>query len=124
MVKVSIVCIVGILLALQLKQHKPEYGFYIGWCVSLILVYYGVQSLTQMIGWIERAVSFLKDSDVYVGILLKVVGITYLCEYTRQICQDAGFHGIAGQVEILGKLFILISGIPVFMMVIEQIGSL
>ncbi|MDE5802672.1 MAG: stage III sporulation AC/AD family protein, partial [Lachnospiraceae bacterium] len=59
----------------------------------------------------------------YLGTLLKIVGITYICEFSAGICKDAGFAAVAGQIEVLGKLAVMFAGLPVLFAVLEQIQS-
>ena len=56
------------------------------------------------------------------GILMRVVGITYVCDFSAGICRDSGYGFLAGQLETLGKLMVMISGLPVLTAVIEQIS--
>ena len=63
-------------------------------------------------------------SKGYLGILMKVVGITYLCEFSAGICKDAGFSSVSDQLEILGKLSVLFAGLPILLSVIRQIYSM
>ena len=67
---------------------------------------------------------YLGDSKGYLGILMKVVGITYLCEFSAGICKDAGFSSVSDQLEILGKLSVLFAGLPILLSVIRQIYSM
>ena len=67
---------------------------------------------------------YLGDSKGYLGILMKVVGITYLCEFSDGICKDAGFSSVSDQLEILGKLSVLFAGLPILLSVIRQIYSM
>lgn len=119
-IRVGIISIIGVLLALQLKNQKTEYGIYMGIVVGLLLISIGMDSLVEIVSQMKRLNAYLGEHGNYIGILLKVVGITYLCEYSGAICKDAGFHTIAGQVEMIGKLFVLVSGIPVLIAVVEQ----
>ena len=64
---------------------------------------------------------YLGDAKGYLGILMKVVGITYLCEFSAGICKDAGFAAVSDQIEILGKLSVLFAGLPILLTVIRQI---
>ena len=36
---------------------------------------------------------------------------------------DAGYHAVAGQIEVLGKLTVMFAGLPILFAVIEQIQS-
>lgn len=119
-IRVGIISIVGVLLALQLKNQKTEYGIYMGIGVGLILISMGIDSLVEIVSQMKLLSTYLGQHGNYIGILLKVVGITYLCEYSGAICKDAGFHTIAGQVEMIGKLYVLVSGMPILVAVIEE----
>ena len=66
----------------------------------------------------------LSGSTDYLGFLFKAVGITYVCEFCASICKDAGYGAIAGQIEIFGKLSVLLMGLPVLAAVIENINAI
>ena len=53
--------------------------------------------------------------------MLKVIGITYVCEFSSGVCRDAGYQAVAGQIEVLGKLTVMFAGLPILFAVIEQI---
>ena len=64
---------------------------------------------------------FLEGSGAYFGILFKVIGITYLCEFCAGLCRDAGYQAIAAQVELFGKVTVLLAGMPVLLSLIDTI---
>ena len=119
--KVALIGIIGVLLAIQFKSQKTEYSLYIAIAVSLIIFAYGIQLLEVILGRIEALIGFLEGSGTYLGTLLKVVGITYLCEFAAGICKDAGYSSISGQIEVFGKLTVLFAGMPILIAVIEYI---
>lgn len=124
MVKLALVGIMGILLAVPLKSYKAEYGIYIGIAVCLVILGYGMQYFAGILSSVEQLRMYLKDNYSYIAVLLKAVGATYACEFCAGICKDAGYGGIAGQVEIIGKLYILLIGMPILMALLESIQSL
>ena len=67
---------------------------------------------------------YLENNYSYLTVLLKAVGATYACEFCAGICKDAGYGGIAGQVEMLGKLYILLAGMPVLLLLLENIQAI
>ena len=119
--KVAFIGIVGVLLAIQFKSQKPEYSLYIGFAVSLIIFAYAVQLLQVVLEQMDNLRLFLEGSSTYLGTLLKIVGITYLCEFASGICKDAGYTAISGQIEVFGKLTVLFAGMPILFAVIEYI---
>ena len=119
--KVALIGIIGVLLAIQFKSQKTEYSLYIGFAVSLIIFAYAVQILQVVLQQMESLQLFLGGSGTYLGTLLKVVGITYLCEFSAGVCKDAGYSAIAGQIEVFGKLTVMFAGMPILFAVMEYI---
>ena len=53
--------------------------------------------------------------------MLKMIGITYIAEFSSGICKDAGYQTIAAQIEIFSKLTILAMGLPVLLALLETV---
>ncbi len=123
-IKIGLIGIIGILLAVPFKSYKAEYGVYIGIAVCLVIFGYAAQYFVGILSAMEQLRGYMKDNYSYLTVLLKAVGATYACEFCAGICKDAGYGGIAGQVELLGKLYILLTGMPVLMMLLESIQSI
>ena len=124
MIKIGLVGVIGILLAVPLKSYKAEFGTYIAIAVCLIILGYGLQYCSGAVSAMDRVREYLDDNYSYLTVLLKAVGATYACEFCAGICKDAGYGGIAGQVEMVGKLYILLTGMPVLMALLESIQSI
>lgn len=120
-VKVGVLGIMGVLLAVQFKGQKPEYGVYIGFALSILIFCYVLGQVEAVMSQITRIKQYLGGAEGYLSVLLKVVGITYICEFSAGICKDGGFAAAADQIELLGKLSVMFAGLPVLFAVIEQI---
>ncbi|MEY8322782.1 SpoIIIAC/SpoIIIAD family protein [Lachnospiraceae bacterium 54-11] len=122
--KIGILGVAGVMLALQFKSNRPEYGLYMGAAICLVIFAFsvsGLKALMERMGVLEE---YLSGGGKYLGFLFKAVGITYVCEFCASICKDAGYGAVAGQIEIFGKLSILLMGIPVLVAVIENISAI
>ena len=124
MIKIVLVGLVGVMLAVPLKSYKAEYGVYVGIAVCLVILGYAVQYFAGILSAMEQLRGYLKGSYNYITVLLKAVGATYACEFCAGICKDAGYSGIAGQVEMIGKLYILMTGMPILFALLESIQSI
>ena len=122
-VKVAFLGIAGVLLAIQFKSTKAEYGIYIGLAISILIFCYALRQVEVVVLQFEKIRSYLNGAESYLSILLKVIGITYICEFSAGICKDAGYQAVAGQIEVLGKLSVMFAGLPILFAVIEQIQS-
>lgn len=120
-VKISVIAVLGILVAIQFKGTKPEYSAYIGLALGLLVFGYSVNQLRILLESFTWMRSLFEGADSYLTILIKVIGITYLCEFSASVCKDAGYGTVADQIEILGKLSVMFAGLPILLAVIEQI---
>lgn len=115
--------IAGALLAVQFKGGKSEYSIYIAVGVS-ILIFLGILGqfsvFLDMVYEIGASVNL--DSS-YIKTLVKMIGITYTSEFASSICKDAGYQTIAVQIEIFGKLMILVLSVPIILAVLETVGE-
>lgn len=123
LVKVAFIGIAGVLLAVQFGGIKPEYGTYIGLAASIIIFCFCMRQVALVTAQLSKIKAYLNGADGYLVILLKVIGITYICEFSSGICRDAGHQSVAGQIEVLGKLTVMFAGLPILFAVIEQIQS-
>ena len=65
--------------------------------------------------------AYIGVKHVYLGTLLKMIGITYIAEFSDNICKDAGYSALATQIEMFGKLAILAVSAPVLLALLETI---
>lgn len=123
LVKVAFLGVAGVLLAVQFKGQKPEYGIYIGLAIGILIFGYALRQVEAVTSQFGKLRSYLGGAESYLTILLKVIGITYVCEFSAGICKDAGYQAVAGQIEVLGKLSVMFAGLPILFAVIEQIQN-
>ena len=124
MVKAGLIGVVGVLLAVTIKSHKAEYGTYVALAVCFVILEYIMRYFTQILEGMDMLSGYLRENYSYLALLLKAVGATYACEFCAGICKDAGYGGVAGQVEMLGKLYVLSMGMPVLISLMESIQSI
>lgn len=122
--KIGLLGLAGVMLALQFKSHKPEFGLYIGFAVCLLIFSLAVSGISSIFEGMKEMAGYAGGNDAYFRILLKVIGITYICEFSSGICRDAGYSSIAGQIEIFGKLSVLAAGMPILLAIIGSIQEI
>ena len=123
-IKIGILGLAGVLLAIQFKTIKPEYATYIGLGLGVLIMGYALGQFKTLVGSIETLQKYFAGAESYLTILVKVIGITYICEFCAGICKDAGYGSIADQIEILGKFSVMFAGMPIIMAVIQTLDKL
>jgi stage III sporulation protein AD len=120
-IKIGILGITGVFLALQFKSTRPEFGMYMGFAICLLIFSFSVTQIKLIAEQFSNIKKYLDGAESYIAVLLKVIGITYVCEFASGICKDGGFSAVAEQIEILGKLSVMFAGLPILFAIIEQI---
>ncbi|MDF2819652.1 MAG: putative rane protein [Clostridiales bacterium] len=123
-IQLSIIGIIAVILALQFKTTKPEFSILISIGAMIIIFYFAITKLDIVLSTINRIQTTFKLSDVYLDILIKIIGIAYIAEFATQLCKDAGYGAIASQIEVGAKLSILVVSLPILLSIVDTISAL
>ncbi|MCI5623270.1 MULTISPECIES: SpoIIIAC/SpoIIIAD family protein [Anaerostipes] len=124
MIQAALFGIIASIAILKLKSIRPEIALALGIAASLILALYGLKEMKQILNVFETIRAYSGIPKSYFQILLKLIGISFLCEFTSDICKDSGQTTIGKQIEFIGKMSILIVSIPIFQALLETIQKL
>ena len=123
MLQIGILGVAGVLLALQFKSGKSEYGIYISIALGMLI-------FASLLGKISLLKDVLNEVSNIVGLnsdyfktLWKILGITYAAEFSSAICKDAGYQTIALQIEVFAKITILVLSLPVLSALLQTIRA-
>ena len=123
-VKVAILAITGAFLTAYIKNIKTEYGQALFIAMGVFLFFFAASYLDGIKQLLERITSMITIPKGYLTILMKMTGIAYVCEFASNLCKDAGCQTIGSQVEMIGKLSMLLLGLPVITSFIDTIDQL
>ena len=115
--------LIGVLFALKLKQMNSPLWIYLSIGLSMIVLFYIVKRMGIILDYLSDVMDEVGIEDGYFLILIKIIGISYLCEFSSNICKESGFLAVAGQIEIGGKLTMMFMSMPILMAIIETITS-
>ena len=121
MVQIGMIGVLGALLAIQFKGGKTEYGIYMSVAVSIVLFLCIVDRLEIFVRAIDEISRYISVDTGYLSTMLKMIGITYISEFSSSICKDTGYQTIAVQIEVFSKLTILAMGMPILLALLETI---
>ena len=98
--------------------------------VALVLAFMGV-SLAAALGPMAEVVTLLRrladlvgGPSVHLPTVLRSVAIAYVAGFGAQLCRDAGQEGVAAAVELVGKVAILVTALPVFVALLDGLWRL
>ena len=87
----------------------------------LVIFFAIIGRLEVIIDALRTIANYINMDTAYIGTLIKMLGITYVAEFSAGICKDAGYQTIALQIEIFGKLAVLVLSMPVLMALLNTI---
>ena len=120
-INICLVAIIGTITAVIIKGHKPEFGILVVMALSLVFFGWMIDVFAEMGKQFETIAEQLNQNRSFYKILFKIMGITYICEFSSGLCKDAGYSSISTQIEIIGKMLVLLSGLPILLSVIDTI---
>lgn len=114
-------CGTGLCAVFAITVIREIHGGY----VKLIVLGFTVLCIAIVIPNIQSVVSFIKTvsekgNGEMVGVILKALGITYLCSTASEICRSAGENSIGEHIETVGKIEILALSLPLFRDLLEM----
>ena len=118
-IQAAVLGITAVALAVQLKPLRQEYSVYLILAAGLVIGFLSISRLELILDTVRAIGSQIRVKNIYLGTLLKMVGITYIAEFASGICRDAGFSALGTQVEMFGKLSILAVSAPVLQALLE-----
>lgn len=123
-VKISLLGIGGVLLGIFMKQAKPEYAELIILGVGITILSLAAGKIMYLFDAVAKIRKQLPMDSSYLTVLIKMVGITYIGQFSAAICKDAGYQTIGAQIELFCKLSIMVLSIPILQALLDTIQEL
>ncbi len=121
MLKIAMLGIAGVLTGLFLKETRPSFTVFISMASCLLIFFYAVNKLSYLADILTGLRAYVELKDSYLTSLFKIMGITYIADFSSSLCKDAGYTAIAGQIEFFGKITILTVSAPVILALLDTI---
>jgi stage III sporulation protein AD len=122
--KIVALAITGVLLAVLMKSFNKEISIYIILATVIILFISIIDELTEIFLFLEGIYDNVSYGKTFFPVILKVLAVAYITDFTAQLCRDAGEGTIGTKVELAGKVIIFYLAMPILTAILELIGSL
>lgn len=119
--KIVMIAVLGVFFIVLLKEQKNSLAFLMTLAMCIFLIFNIMDYGVILLEGLDVFEAYFDSSGYYIKLILKMVGITYICEFGTQVCKDVGQGAIASQVEVFGKIMVLVTGLPIILAIIEQI---
>lgn len=120
-IKISLLGICGVVLGFLLKGTGPEYAGFITMGIGIMILGLAVGKLEYLFQSVSQLKDMLPVSQEYFETLIKMIGVTYIGQFSAGICKDAGHQSTAAQIELFCKLSVMVLSMPVLMALLNMI---
>ena len=124
MIQICLLAIAGLFAALIIKKDKPEFAVLIIMLVSFFIAIRILTILGNAVEELESWESILGGNIAYISLLLKIIGITYVCDFAANLCKDSGYAALSNHIELFGKVAIMVAGFPVIRIMIDMLEGM
>ncbi len=122
--RVILIGFTGIILATIIAQYKKEYSLLIVTATSILIVLAVVDKLMIYFGAINTILKEININMDYIQLIIKIVLISYICEFAVDICNDSGYKSVGNKIKLSAKIIILYLTLPILYSLIELIRSI
>lgn len=122
--KILIIAIFAVITISLIKQIKSEFAIALSVGVSVVLMLMLFDELFNVVQTFYNLSDKAQiDSGIF-SIVIKVVGIGYLAEFTNNVCVDANCKSVGDKVILASKIAILLCALPIVENLFELLFSL
>ena len=116
--------IVVTILVVIIKQQRPELAIQLSIVAGVIIFGMMLGKIVSVINVMKQIAQKSNVSMLYMGTVLKIVGVAYIAEYGAQVCKDAGEGAVASKIEFAAKVIVIVLAIPIIVRVFDNLMKL
>lgn len=114
--------LITLIITIILKEYRKDFAIFSVLIGGAIILFISLDTLHGVIDFIKMLNE--RCDTQFIGILLKITGISILTEYAVSICKDSGESSIANKIDFGGKVIVISMSIPVISMALESLTRL
>ena len=122
--KIAAVALTGVILASVMKTVNKEITIYIILATVIILFLSIIDKLWEAFRFLEGIYDNVTYGRSFFPVIIKVLAVAYITDFTAQLCRDSGENAIGSKVELEGKVMIFYLAMPDLSAILELISSL
>ena len=122
-IKIIALAFIIVICFLLVKQFKPELAFLVEIAGAVLLLGYILDLLKETFSFFDYVVNVAGVNSELFLVLLKIIGVGYLTEFSVNMYSDCGNTSVANKVLLAGKLTIFVLSIPIIKELIDMLVS-
>lgn len=123
-VKFALLALVFAVVTVTLNSFNKEFALYSLIAGGVILTFAAVELIGGALGIFSNLLSGLPVSEDALKIIIKVVAICYVAEFSTGLLIDFGMKSLADKLSLITKIIILVTAYPLVARFLEVMRSL
>lgn len=116
--------IITAILSLIIKQHRPELAVALPMLGAVAIILCIAPYLKGILTMFEDMANRVGLESRYLHMVIKIIGVAYLCQFASELCKDAGEGSMASKIELAGKVMILTLSMPVIYRLLDLVSDI
>lgn len=122
--KIIAVGIICAIIIVYLKSVNSEFCIPVSVCSGILLLIMTASYVSDFISIFSDIAKLSKIDGTILKLILKIIAISYLVEFSSTLIEDFGMKSIADKVVFAGKIVILTMSAPIIKNLIETVTGL
>lgn len=114
----------AVFLILTVKEQRKDIALVLSITAGVGLLLFSITKMSVIIDMINDLILKSGINKEFFTIIIKVTGISYIVEFGKNICVDAGENAIANKLEIAGKVIIVTLSLPLISALVDTLSNI
>lgn len=124
LLKIIAIALIGVMLAGLIRNVNKEVSLYVVLAAALMMMIMILSRLSDVFVFIEDIYENVTYGREFFPVIIKVLIVAYITDFTAQLCKDAGENSLGSKVELAGKITIFYLAMPIFTAILELVKQL
>jgi len=122
--KIIAIGLITCIATLIVRPVRSDFAVMLAIAGGVVILALLVSFLSDIFGTVKLIIDTAGISSSLYTLLMKIVGIGYLIEFTAGICADTGNSSLGDKVLLGGKIIIMVMALPIITGILEVIMEL
>ena len=122
--KIISIELITCLATIIVKPIRSDFSVIIAIVGGLIILFMVIDYLSSVFETFRNIIGITGLNSNLYTLLLKIIGVGYLIEFTAGICSDTGNSSLGDKVLLGGKIIILVMALPIITNILQIIMEL
>lgn len=118
------VALVSASIIVLLRKNAPEFAVPVSIIASMIILLVSVVFASDIFSKIEEISGFSTVSQENVKVIFKALGVCYITQLGKDVCNDCGESALGDKVDLAGKITIAAMSLGIVTQVLEIITEI